>query len=399
MNKMYRPKFNINLLSKFKSLSQINGINVNSSNPNNGDTLIYNATNNQYVLTPLVDLTGPTGPTGPTGSTGPTGTTGSTGPAGVTGITGATGTIGASGQTGATGATGQSGPIGNSGVAGAAGNTGPTGATGSLGPTGATGPQGNTGLPGATGATGPQGSLGTTGPTGATGPTGNTGSTGVTGPIGPTGPTGPTGATGQTGPTGATGPTGPTGATGATGTTGNTGPTGNTGSTGTTGSTGPAGSLTYDVSQAQPTGPNFTFTIPGSSSNVVVPLYQPIDTTQFHWTFPLTGNTWVVPLTAHWFMEFIATGSASNTNSVYFQLNMSGGTLDNGIYSFSGPSDGISSSAPLSTVVTNIYGSYLAHLSANTVVSLIATNLSSSSTTVTFTGTPLLQIIVEPGTM
>lgn len=180
------PEFNI---------SAIQGIPVTTDMPNDGETLVYNATTQSFEYATAV------GSNGSTGHVGPTGITGTTGPIGPTGITGPTG-IGFSNLTGPTGNTGSNtGPDGYTG-ANITGSTGLIGNTGSspTGPEGSNGPLGYTGA-NITGPTGP--SSNTTGPTGLTGFIGLsiTGSTGY-------GPTGPTGSTGY-------GPTGPTGSTGA----------------------------------------------------------------------------------------------------------------------------------------------------------------------------------------
>jgi len=156
----------------------IQGRPVSTTSPSDGQTLIWNASSNQWLPQIVVGQQGPTGPqgpAGPTGAIGPQGSTGLTGPPGPAGPTGATGPQGSTGLTGATGLTGPPGPVG---------------------PTGAIGPQGSTGLTGATGLTGPPGPVG---PTGATGPQGSTGLTGATGPQGPAGPTGATGPQGPSG--------------------------------------------------------------------------------------------------------------------------------------------------------------------------------------------------------
>ena len=169
---------------------------------------------------------GPTGPFQGTGDTGQQGITGDTGMDGFQGRTGMTGFMGVTGATGgagdaAVGYLGDTGPRGDMGPSGIEGATGPRGNTGPLGVTGITGPRGPTGATGRDGRQGDTGATGPMGPTGdnaGTGPEGPTGATGINRPAGPTGatgfrgPTGMTGLTGNMGPTGLIGDQGPIGA-------------------------------------------------------------------------------------------------------------------------------------------------------------------------------------------
>jgi hypothetical protein len=94
--------------------------NVSISNPQPGDTLLYNATTSLWYNAAAGSggsgATGPTGPAGATGPTGPAGATGPTGPAGATGTAGATGATGPTGPAGATGPTGPTGTFSSDGT-------------------------------------------------------------------------------------------------------------------------------------------------------------------------------------------------------------------------------------------------------------------------------------------
>jgi hypothetical protein len=200
--------FDVNRSSSAASAIAFGGIPVTSAAPVDGDTLVYNAAQNQFVY--AFATGGVTGPPGPTGAAG--GPTGATGPTGlIQGPQGTAGPVGLSGPQGVKGPQGNPGPIGTigsqgvAGSAGIAGNPGPIGSvgTGPLGPTGATGLQGPVGTMGAQGLQGLMGTSGAIGPAGITGTRGpiGTGPTGATGPPGiPSAITGSTGATGNSGP-------------------------------------------------------------------------------------------------------------------------------------------------------------------------------------------------------
>lgn len=369
MSTVLANNFDVDNFTPYTSTTSIVGFPVTPSAPVNGDTLVFQ--NGSFVYAPY------TGPTGATGATGPTGPAGPTGPTGAMGPLGPTGPIGPTGPTGPGGTA--PGPTGPTGAAGPAGPTGATGTTGVTGPTGA--------MPvstGATGATGPPGTV--TGPTGPAGPTGPTGAAGNTGPVGPagtvTGAAGPVGAPGPVGPAGpmgtVTGPTGP-----ANTVTGPTGPTSLvTGPTGATGASGPTGPTGPNLNIEQGNGVPQFFTIAGSSSMTVPMVSAP------HYTFPVVANSWTVPLTGLWVIILKCTATSNVLPSVYFSVSVTGGSLDNGVFPLTGTATGLSASNLLPTARTglNTNGLYVASLSSGSVVTLLATNVSSNTVNVNFFG-------------
>jgi len=112
--------FKLNSSYSTQNSVSINDFPIQNKKPNSNETLIFDATFNQWKFGPggsgSNGVTGPTGFTGPTGIAGVTGPTGFTGPTGIAGVTGPTGFTGASGIAGVTGPTGFTGPTGNSSI-------------------------------------------------------------------------------------------------------------------------------------------------------------------------------------------------------------------------------------------------------------------------------------------
>jgi hypothetical protein len=84
--------------------------------------------------------------------------------------------------------------------------------------------------------------------------------------------------------------------------------------------------------------------------------------------------------------------NASADNSIYFNILVTGGTLDNGILPFIGQDTGITALTPIGTNVVTVHGFCLTRLSVGSVVALQANNVSAVPVTVAFSIFPFFQI-------